>query len=209
MFCSGLIRSWIYLFNWLLIMTGVLIESFAIYVAAVAFSGFFFVLLGVGIYFDIVGGIGLRSIKSRSPTCVNIYAFLFFCLIAFQSALVIGFLFFEDKTISFLQDLNSDGDNGSIKTYLDNHRSDLKWSSLVVLTIESFTFMLAICCSSRIAGLNPNLDSLDEDDLIMDDRKRPLMGSAHYGTSATPQTDQQRARLNEKYGNAFAKKSEV
>jgi hypothetical protein len=143
---------------------------------------------------------------SRSKGCVDFYSVTFFALLLLHAACAIGFLFFEDKTISLLQDLNSHADDDRIRDYLDAHRRDFKIVSLVVLALEVFTFTLAICARQSVSG---SLD--DEVTSEMDTRRVGLLHSeAHYtAVSATPQTDAHRARLSEKYGHAFSKPSQT
>src|SRR5690242_15982367 len=97
----------------------------------------------------------------QSQGCVKLYAVTFFALILLHAAIAIGFLFYENSTVQILQDLNSHGDNDKIRNYLDDHRYDFKVVSVVVLSIEFITFVIAVFASRSVSG------ALDEE-MMMD-----------------------------------------
>lgn len=168
-------------------------------ISAVSFSSFCLILFGVGAYIFVLAIIGIRAAGNRSQGCVHLYSVMFFVLIALHSAMVFGFLFFENKTIQVLQDLNSHGDNNAIRNYLDHHRADFKWAGIVVLSLELLTFCMSVCCSRSVSG------SLDEE-VLLAEMQHGLVSSEINYVSATPQTDERRAQMHAKYGG-FEKKN--
>jgi hypothetical protein len=190
------------LFNWLLLAEGAIIMSFAGYVAYKAMSEFVWALGGVGLYAFLVGVVGIVMVRARSPCLMSTYALMFLALILFHAAATIGFLFFEDKTVQLLQDLNSQGDNNAIRNYIDDHKSEFKYAALVVLGVESFTFLLSVCCAGNVSGLDDELLELD----TVTVSQTSYLGPA---PSQTPQTDARRAELNAKYGGLFEKRTDT
>jgi len=206
----GFRAIWLRYFNWLLLIQGLVIICFAAYIAATNMASFVYVLGGTGIYICLTALVGIQMIGSASQDdiarastlCVKFYAILFFVLLLLHSLMVIGFLFFEDKTIQYLQDLNSHGDNEKIRNYLDNHRDDFKYAGIAVLSVELITFILAITViysSNQKSSLEARLVS-DNDYLPLESQVQQQNGVT---VSATPQTDARRKALSEKYGGLF------
>lgn len=202
----SLVRFWMRLFNWLLLVQGLVVVGFTIYVAAVNFSSFVYVLAALGGYITATAIIGIRSINNGSRGCVNLFSLLFLLLILLHAVIAVGFLFYESKTVEILQKLNekSPEDNNRVVQYLDNHKHDFKIASIIVVGIELFTFCLAACCTRSVAG------PLDDDmEAEMDMRSVGLLTThSEYGhtVSATPQTDTRRAQMSAKYGGVFQKR---
>lgn len=193
-------QTWMRLFNWLMILQGLIIGAFTTYIGIKAFSSFVYVLGGFGLYVLIVGILGVSMNNSRRRGCVNLYSVLFFLLIAAHALIAVGFLFYEHKTVEILKDLNS-SHNQDISDYIDNHRNGFKVGSVIVLSIEGFTWLLSIFAARSVSG------ALDHDHgLYFEQDSVGLVSSeVHYEppVSATPQTDAHRARLSEKYGHVF------
>lgn len=176
-------------------------------------------LLGVGVYVLFLGVLGIKMVRRRSEGLVTFYSVAFFVLLALHAAIAIGFLFYESKTISVLQDLNkrggdnadgSEGENGRIQSYLDDHRDQFKIASVCVLAVELITFCMAVCCQSAVSGAkNGERDYTELDTVLMDDRQTGLLSSpANYTeVSATPQTDLRREAMREKYGDRIGASS--
>jgi hypothetical protein len=197
------------LVNVMLVLQGLVIVGGAAYIASVSMSSFVYVLGGVGLYTLVTGVLGLRLTKGRqvSHGCASFYAVLLFVLLTFHTILVVGFLAFENRTISILQDLNSGSSNDHIRSYLDAHKKQFKWAALSVLIIEFLAFCVAICCTDRLRSSRRTLDDeLDGDKYVHMDERGLVSAPAEYGLptpSATPQTDARRAALNEKYGGLW------
>lgn len=163
-----------------------------------------YILGGLALYLIILGTIGIRMVKGRSNGCVTLFSVLFFVLIALHATIAGGFLFEEDKTVDVLKDLNSNGNNDSIRNYIDNNRQHFKYAALGVLAIELLTFCMAICCQDTVSGAADE-DYSELDAVPMDNRGLLSAGSNYTEVSATPQTDIRRAQIAEKYGDRYSK----
>jgi len=202
-------RSWVKLVNVMLILQGLVIGSGAAYIASKSMSQFVYVLGGVGLYVLLTGIIGWRLVggaRQSSQGCASLYAVMLFVLLVFHTALVVGFLAYEDRTIKILQDLNSHGNNSAIRNYLDHHRAAFKWASLCVLIVEGLAFCAAICCSDTLRRRGGSEEAEEENYVRMDERGLISAPVEYIEASATPQTDARRAALNEKYGGLFESK---
>jgi len=205
-----LVSIWLKIFNYLMIVQGLVILGCSAYIGSVKISGFFWLLFAVGAYVTFLGILGVCMLKQRSPLAARLYTPLLALLLLAHLLVVIGFLFEKDKVISALQDLNGSGDRVErIKTYIDEHEEGFKAGAIVVLIVELFSCILSVCARHSMSK------SLD-DELAMDQIDGGgkdvglLTGDADLtGTgpvSMTPQTDARRAALNEKYGGAFERR---
>jgi len=197
-------------FNWFLILQGACILGFGAYIAALSYSSVVLLLGGIGLYVVIVGGIGVAMVRRRMEGCVTFYAVLFFVLVALHGALVIGMLFFEDQTFTWLADLSIDTHGAQIRSYIDAHHDVFKWSGLAVVAIEFLTFCMSVCCARSVSG-----SALDEE-LLGNNGYMPMsenvqggrstgivLAGNDYGVSQHPITDKRREALNQKYGGLF------
>jgi len=211
--CAQVGQFWTRIFNFLLVFQGLLIIGFAIYVGAkTSGSTFVWGLAAIGLFTAFVGFVGIKTVKRRSSGLSRFYSVLFCALLLFHAAVVIGFLAFEDKTTSFLQDLNGSGDNAQqIKDYIDNNRESLRWASFAVLIVETLTFFMSVCCSRKINALDDELMSgtgYSELDHVTLASSNSFGTSASANVSRTPQTDSRRQQMEEKYGHSFARRSD-
>lgn len=207
----GLAQLWMKTFNYLLMLQALVIIGGAGYIASQKMTSFCYILFSCGGYVLLVGFIGVLMNGRRSPKLVTLYAVTFFALILLHAALVVGFVFFEDKTVEILQELNSSSeDTENVRRYIKDHAQAFKIGAIVVLSVELITFAMATCCVRAVAGPERSgLEGLAGSDSTV--QQMGLLGAeVRYGEaeSATPHTDARRAALNEKYAGAFAKQQQ-
>lgn len=203
-----LAQYWYRIFNVLLAMQALAILGGAIYCAATSMSDFVYVLGGVGLFVLLLSVLGLLLINTYRLGWVKLYSIGLFMLLVLHLLVVIGYLFYEDKTLEVLQKLNAKGgeQNTAVFRYLDSHRSQFRWAAFSTLIVEFISFCICVCYGQWLSGKR---DERGQHYLHLGnkDGNKGLLSSevAFTGASATPQTDAKRAELNEKYGGAFNK----
>lgn len=204
-FCAKLGQYWMRIFNALLILEGILIGAFALYIAIKSYSSFVLILGGLGLYVLFTGFVGWKAIKGKSSAVSRWYSFLFFLLLLAMTILVVGMLAWEDRTFEIFADLNGD-DGNEIHSYIDSHKTVMKWSAVGVLAVYLFTFILSVSCARKVNGLDDELLRSD-----MSELDHLTVASSSFGVGATarvhstPQTDARRAEMSEKYGRDFSR----
>lgn len=202
----SMLKGWVRYVGALQTLLGLAFTGYAVYLVVKAPTPFTYVCIAVGSLMLACGLLGCLVVGRGSKGLLRFYLALLLLVLVGHALFLIFCTFEREKTLDWVQN-KSDNDQqvGRPRQFVEKHIRPLGYAMAVIVGIEAVTLLLACCCQERI---------VERDDEEVEGYRRtpvddePLLTSSstmRRTESTTPQTDAQRDRMNQKYGNIFNK----
>jgi len=208
--CTSVAATWITWFNYLLAVVALLLVGLGSYGTIKEASAFTYLALSIGGFMLLISFMGVLTAKGRQR-CGPPFMFAFTTLLLFEGVLVCALVFAEDKTLNWIESIDSSKEEAVEKThtFMHNHIAVLKYVALAWLILQTSTLLFTACSYLRIAQRRrERLGEADEESPSISDK--PLLSDTmprSPSRSRTPMTDDHRTKMAAKYGDKLSKKS--
>jgi len=202
------VRFWLQFFNIVEALLGGASTGYGIFLAVKAPSVFSYLVIATGALMILNAILGYAAVGGHSSCTLTLYSVLTCGLFAAHTA---GVVFVFAKKQEAVDWINSHSGNSQqvsdAENFIEEHITVLAGITIGILVVEGLSFLIAVCArASVLKDAHEDWEDGEASMRLSTSQRDPLL-TASGQTSATPVTDSQRARLNDKYGDVWAKKS--